>query len=58
MPIKSGRDTVAVLELLSTATTPPASELTLFLDAIAIQLGMLVQQEKAAHAHHWYIGRL
>jgi hypothetical protein len=57
VPIRSGVDTVAMLELFSRAATPPDPELVLSLEAIALQLGGVSQLLNLAATPHWVFGR-
>jgi hypothetical protein len=58
VPIRSGVDTIAMLELLSCAASPPDSELMLSLEAIALQLGTVSQLLTLAATPHWTFGRV
>jgi hypothetical protein len=58
VPISDGRDTIAMLELLSRSTTSPDPELVLRLDAIALQLGVLAHLFKYTDDREWRLGRL
>ncbi len=58
VPIGDGVEIVAMLELLSRATTPPDSELLLSLEGIALQLGAISRVLSFAAEPHWRIGRL
>lgn len=57
VPVRSGADTVAMLELFSRSTIAPDSELMLSLEAIALQLGGVSQLLNLAAAPHWTFGR-
>ncbi len=58
VPINDGRDTIAMLELLSRNTATPDPELVVALDAIALQLGALARLFKYTDDREWRLGRL
>ncbi len=58
VPINDGGETIAMLELLSRRDTVPSAELTVSLEAIGLQLGLVAQLLKLADVPRWRIGRL
>jgi hypothetical protein len=57
VPIGSGSETIAMLELLSRTANAPSAELIGSLDAIALQLAAVAALLKLADAPHWRMGR-
>jgi len=57
VPISSGGETIAMLELLSRTATAPNAELMVSLEAIALQLGAIAQLLKLADVPRWQMGR-
>jgi PAS domain-containing protein len=57
VPISSGGETIAMLELLSRTATAPNAELMASLEAIALQLGAIAQLLKLADVPRWQMGR-
>jgi hypothetical protein len=53
LPIREGEKTIAILELLSSAASPPDSELMVALEAVALQLSGVGQ---ALNTTHWNLG--
>jgi PAS domain S-box-containing protein len=53
LPIRDGEKAIAILELLSSAETPPDSELMVALEAVALQLSAVGQ---ALRTTHWNLG--
>ena len=53
LPIRDGEKAIAILELLSSAETPPDSDLMVALEAVALQLGAVGQ---ALRTTHWNLG--
>jgi PAS domain S-box-containing protein len=49
LPIRDGEKAIAILELLSSADTPPDSELMVALEAVALQLGAVGQALRTTH---------
>ena len=58
MPIRDGVKTISMIELLSSSSAQPDSELMLALDGIALQLGQISQLLNFAAKPHWHFGRL
>jgi PAS domain-containing protein len=58
VPISNGGETIAMLELLSRTATAPNADLTVSLEAIALQLGAIAQLLKLADVPRWRMGRL
>jgi chromosome segregation ATPase/PAS domain-containing protein len=57
IPIGSGGEAIAMLELLSRKTTAPDAELMVSLEAIALQLGTTAELLKLADVPRWRTGR-
>ena len=57
VPISNGAETIAMLELLSRTATAPNAELTVSLEAAALQLGAIAQLLKLADLPRWRMGR-
>jgi hypothetical protein len=57
VPISSGGETIAMLELLSRTATAPNAELMVSLEAIALQLSATAQLLKLADVPRWQMGR-
>jgi hypothetical protein len=53
LPIREGEKTIAMLELLSHAETPPGSELMVSLEGVSLQLGTIGQLLSTTH---WNLG--
>ncbi len=58
VPVSDGGETIAMLELLSSAASAPKPELMVWLDAIALQLGATAQLLRLADVPRWRTGRL
>jgi PAS domain-containing protein len=58
VPISDGRDTIAMLELLSRSRATPNPDLVVSLDAIAMQLGALARLFKFTDDREWRLGRV
>ena len=58
VPISDGRDTIAMLELLSRNAGAPSPQLVISLDAIALQLGALARLFKFTDDREWRLGRV
>ena len=58
VPVSDGVETIAMVQLLSRATTAPNAELMVSLDAIALQLGAIAQLLKRADVPRWRMGRM
>lgn len=53
VPIQGGSETIGILQLLSRKASPPSSELTLFLEGIALQLAELGELLNLAMTPRW-----
>ena len=58
VPVSDGRQTIAMLELLSRTATAPNPELVISLDAIALQLGALARLLRFTDDSQWRLGRV
>lgn len=58
VPIRDRATTIGVLELLSRDSTPPDSNLTASVEAVALQLGHFSHLLREVASPHWSFGRL
>lgn len=58
IPIRDGIETVAMLELLSSASVTPSPQVLLSLEGVALQLTATAQLLKLAGSRYWHVGRM
>jgi hypothetical protein len=58
VPISDGTQLLGMLQLFSAQSEPPASQVMLSLEAVALQLAGVARLLNAASTPHWRYGRL
>jgi hypothetical protein len=58
VPVRDGRSTIAVLELLTRSDGPPDPELAASIEAVALQLGHYWHLSQLSEQPRWRLGRL